>query len=466
MKYPEAGGKYPGYARRLGLFSGTMLVIGGIIGAGIFRSPPLVAERVRTPSLTLAVWGLGGLIALGGAFCFGELGARKPRAGGGYVYLRDAYGPLPAFLYGWALLLVIATGAIAAVAVTFAGYLGRLAGLPEGATIPVAVAAIALLSTVNYLGVKPGAVTQNVFTVLKLAALALLIGAGLLLRMHGAGPSSLATPAPPANVILAVGAALVPVMFTIGGWQQSNFIAEEMIDAERNLPRALVIGVTVVVVVYLLANVTYLRVLGAPGLIASTAPAAEAMRAVLGSRGETLIAAGIAFSTFGFLNLVILVSPRVYQAMAADGVFFPRLARLHPRYRTPAAAIVFQGVWAILLTLSGTYGQLLDYVVFGDWIFFGLVVSTLFVYRRRGRPAAAPPSPAGPPAGSGAEPAAAGGYRAWGYPWTPALFVLAALYVVASSVASNPRNAAIGALLLAVGVPVFLFWRARNARKV
>jgi len=450
MTYPADVGKSPGYSRRLGLFSGTMVVIGGIIGAGIFLNPAIVAERVRTPFLTLAVWVLGGLIALAGAFCFGELGNRKPRAGGGYVYLRDAYGLLPAFLYGWALLLVMATGAIAAVAVTFARYLAVLLALPDGAILPVAVAAILVLSTVNYVGVKPGAVTQNIFTLLKLAALALLIGAGLLLRTAPAVVSSLA-PLPPAHGFVAVGAALVPVMFAIGGWQQSNFIAEEMIDVERNLPRALVIGVTVVIAVYLLANVTYLKVLGAPGLARSTAPAAEAMRGVLGSGGATVIAAGIAFSTFGFLNLVILVSPRVYRTMAADGAFFPRLARLHPRYRTPSAAIVFQCVWAVLLTLSGTYGQLLDYVVFGDWIFFGLVVSTLFVYRRReARGAAA--------AGGSAAP----GYRAWGYPWTPALFVLAALYVVASSVASNPRNAAVGALLLALGVPVFLFWKARG----
>jgi len=453
MKYPEEGGKSPGYARRLGLFSGTMLVIGGIIGAGIFLNPAIVAERVHTPFLTLASWVLGGLIALDGAFCFGELGARKPRAGGGYVYLRDAYGALPAFLYGWALLLVMATGAIAAVAVTFARYLAVLLALPGSTVLPVAIAAVALLSTVNYLGVKPGAVTQNVFTLLKLAALALLIGAGLLLGRSAAVAASSPAPLPPSNVVLAVGAALVPVMFATGGWQQSNFIAEEIIEPERNLPRALVIGVTVVVVVYLLANLTYLRVLGAPGLAASAAPAAAAMRAVLGPGGATAIAAGIAFSTFGFLNLVILVSPRVYQAMAADGAFFPGLARLHPRFRTPAAAIVFQGVWAILLTLSGTYAQLLDYVVFGDWIFFGLVVSTLFVYRRREALERAP----------GGGPAA--GYRAWGYPWTPALFVVAALYVVGSSVASNPRNAAVGALLLALGVPVFLFWRSRSARK-
>ena len=462
MTYPTDAGKSPGYSRRLGLFSGTMVVIGGIIGAGIFLNPAIVAQRVRTPFLTLAVWVLGGLIALAGAFCFGELGNRKPKAGGGYVYLRDAYGLLPAFLYGWALLLVMATGAIAAVAVTFARYLAVLLALPDGAILPVAIAAITILSTVNYVGVKPGAVTQNIFTLLKLAALALLIGAGLLLKMDlpTAANVTVQAAAWPPHVILAVGAALVPVMFAIGGWQQSNFIAEEMIDAERNLPRALVIGVTVVVAVYLLANVTYLRVLGAPGLAASTAPAADVMRGVLGAPGAAVIAAGIAFSTFGFLNLVILVSPRVYRTMAADGAFFPQLARLHPRYRTPSAAIVFQGVWAILLTLSGTYGQLLDYVVFGDWIFFGLVVSTLFVYRRReARGGATEPGTS-----ARAVPAASPGYRAWGYPVTPALFVLAALYVVASSVASNPRNAAIGALLLALGVPVFLFWKARGAR--
>ena len=454
MDYPEAPDKYPTYARRLGLFSGTMAVIGGIIGSGIFLNPAYVAQRVRTPSLTLGVWVLGGAIALAGAFCFGELGNRSPRAGGGYVYLRDAYGGLPAFLYGWMILLVIGTGAIAAVAVTFATYLASLLGLPEAWTQPLAVAAIVLLSTINYVGVKPGAITQNVFTLLKLAALTGLIAAGLLITGHPASPAA-AAPQAPANLVLAVGAALVPVLFAYGGWQQTNFIAEEMVDAERNLPSALVIGVTIVVAVYLLANLTYLRTLGPAGLAASNAPAADAMRSVLGSGGATVIAAGIAVSSFGFLNLVILVSPRVYRTMSADGAFFPALARLHPTFRTPGAAILFQGIWAILLTLTGSYGQLLDYVVFGDWIFFGLVVSTLFVYRRRDRMRAP----------TGADGAAATGYRGWGYPVTPALFVLAAVYVVASSVASNPGNAAIGAFLLVLGIPVYLFWKARTARK-
>ncbi|MEK6769046.1 MAG: amino acid permease [Gemmatimonadota bacterium] len=435
------------YARRLGLFSATMVVIGGVIGSGIFLNPSIVAQRVGTPGLTTFSWALGGVIALLGAFCFAELGNRMPRVGGGYAYLRDAYGPLPAFLYGWALLLVISTGAIAAVAVTFASYAGPLLGLGTEATIPLAVGAIVLLSAVNYAGVKPGAVTQNVFTVLKLAALAVLIAAGLgsdIVVAPSAAAPAIAAPSGAGGTFVAVGAALVPILFAYGGWQQSNFIAEEIVDVERTLPRAILLGTAAVMTVYVLANLAYLRTLGVSGLAASAAPAAGVMAAVVGPVGAKLIAAGIAASTFGFLNLVILVTPRVYQAMAADGVFLPQLAALHPRFRTPTPAIVLQGAWAIVLTLSGTYGQLLDYVVFGDWIFFGLTASTLLVYRARERKAGATSGP---------------GFRAPLYPLTPALFALAAVYVVASSVASNPKNAAIGAGLLALGVPVFLYWR-------
>jgi basic amino acid/polyamine antiporter, APA family len=442
-----------GYARRLGLFSGTMAVVGGIIGGGIFRTPAAVAERAGSADVTLAVWVVGGAVALAGALCFGELGARRPRAGGGYVYLREAWGPLPAFLYGWALLLVIATGAIAAVAVMFADYTLALFGLPARLTLPLAIGAIVLLSGINYLGVRSGALTQNVFTVLKLVALAALIGAGLVV----AGPAGVGTP-PVAGVtrsgagaIAGFGAALVPVLFTYGGWQQTNFIAEEIIDAEQTLPRALVLGVVLVVLVYLAANLAYLRVLGVGALAASAAPAAEVMERVLGPRGARLIAAGIAVSTFGFLNLVILVTPRVLQAMAADGLFFPRLAELHPVHRTPAAAIGLQAGWAILLTLTGSFAQLVDYVAFGDWIFFGLTVAGLFVYRRREREWAAGP---------------AGGFRVPGYPWVPALFVLAAAYVVVSAVAANPRNAAMGALLIGLGVPVYWYWERRLRRLV
>lgn len=427
-----------GYLRKLGLFSGTMAVVGGIIGGGIFRTPATVAERVASPRAVLTAWVIGGVVALIGAFVWGELGQRRPRAGGGYVYLRETFGPFPAFLYGWTLVLVIATGAIAAVAVTFADYTLALLGASHRYSVPLAVAAIVVLSGINYVGVSPAAITQNIFTVLKLLALGALIGAGIGVAVP-LPPSHLAAHAPP-SYLAALGSALVPILFTYGGWQQTNFIAEEIIEPERNLPRALLIGVTIVVAVYLLANVAYLRVLGHAGLAASTAPAADTMRAVLGPAGGTVIAAGIAISTFGFLNLVILVTPRVLQAMAADGVFFGKLAELHPVYRTPTLAIVALAVCAIILTLTGTFGQLVDYVTFGDWIFFGLTAASLFVYRRRS---------------TDAEPT----FRVPGYPYTVLLFVAAAAFVVYSSIASNPRNAAIGAGLIALGIPAFHYWR-------
>jgi len=447
---PSPKSEPAGYARRVGLFSGVMMVIGGIIGSGIFRNPQVVAQRVHTPGLTLGTWVLGGAIALIGAFVYGELGARFPRAGGGYVYIRDAYGTLPAFLYAWALLLMVATGAIAAVAVTFANYFIALTGLAIAPNVLAGIAIVAL-TVVNFLGVRPGAVTQNIFTVLKLAALAVVIGAGLAALAHWlpAPPPAGAPVAAPASPILALAAALVPVLFSYGGWQQTNYIAEEIIDPERNLPRALVIGVIGVVIVYLLANWTYLATLGPAGLAASEAPAADAMGRLLGPAGRTFITAGIVVSTFGFLNLVILVSPRVYQAMAADGLFFPRLARLHPRYRTPGAALVVQCVWAVLLLGLGTYGALLDYVVFADWITFSATASTLFIYRARARRQA------------GGDPAT---FLTPGYPVTPLLFIAAGIYVVVGSIASNPANALKGTALLLAGVPVYLFWRSRAPR--
>ena len=436
------------YARRIGLFSATMLVVGGIIGSGIFLNPAIVAQRVGSAQLILLTWALGAAIALLGAFVFAELGARAPAAGGGYVYLRDAFGALPAFLYGWALLLAIASGAAAAVAVTFASYAAPLLGLGSAREPWLAALAIALLSAINAIGIRPGAWTQNVFTLLKLAAIAALVLAALIggspaspADCAGAGCGAAASTG--GSVVVAVGTALVPVLFAYGGWQQTNFVAEEMVDARRNLPRALVIGVVIVAAVYLAANFTYVRVLGPSGLAASRAPAADVMAAFAGETGRRLIAAGIAVSTFGFLNLVILVTPRVDQAMARDGLVLARFAELHPRSRTPVAAIAVQGLWAIVLLLSGSYGQLLDWVTFADWIFFGVTAATLFVYRRR-TPSA--------------------GYLAPAYPWTVALFIAACVYVVAGAVVSNPANAVRGALLLLAGVPVFLFWSRRRAR--
>jgi len=423
-----------------------MMVIGGIIGSGIFRNPAEVARIVPTPALTNIAWGMGAVIALIGAFVFAELGRRRPLAGGGYAYLREAFGPLTGFMYAWALLLVMSTGAIAAVAMTFAGYAASLMGWPESVQPVVAIGAVVFLTALNIVGVRPAAWTQNVFTVLKLAAIVALIGAAFMAPagLHAAAVTGSRSEPVPGGLVLALGAALVPVLFAFGGWQQTNFVAEEIVDPERNLPWALIIGVLAVVAAYLLVNLAYLRTMGIAGLAASTAPAAETMAAVAGDVGRRIIAAGIVASTFGFLNVVILVTPRVYQAMARDGLFFESFARLHPRWRTPVAAILLQGAWAIVLLFSHKYGELLDYVVFGDWIFFGLNGVALFVLRRR----------------DGDAPIT---FKTPLHPVTTLLFVAAAVYVVVGSIAAHPGNAIRGTGLLLIGVPIFFYWRGRAA---
>ena len=431
------------YRRELGLFSATMSVVGGIIGSGIFINSSIVAQRLPSAGWVLAAWGAGGVVALLGAFIFAELGQRMPKVGGGYAYLREAFGPLPGFLYGWALLLIMATGAAAAVAMTFATYLQALTGFAPSFIPAIAASALLLLSALNMAGVRPAAWTLNVLTVLKLAALVTLIGAGLLL---GADAAAVTTPHPApstqqAPIYLAFASALVPILFSYGGWQQTNFVAEEIREPETTLPRALLLGVLIVVAVYCLANAAYLRTLGHAGLAQSTAPAGDTMAAVLGPWGRTFITAGITISTFGFLDLVILVSPRVYQAMAADGLFFKSFARISPTTGTPMTAIAFQGLWAVALLFTKSYGQLLDYVTFADWIFFGATAVTLLVLRRR----PAPP-----------------GYRAPVAPVAVALFVASAAYVVIGSIRADPGNALRGAGLLALGIPVFLFWRWRD----
>ena len=427
-----------------------MMVVGGIIGSGIFLNPAVVAQRAGTAGLTITAWLIGGAVAVLGAFIYAELGGRRPEAGGGYVYLRDAFGPLPAFLYAWTLLLVIATGAIAAVAMTFASYAVAVAGLPTTAITPLALGAIALLTGINILGVKPSSVMTSLFTLLKLAALGLLILAGLAATMgKGALPTPVIVPLARHSATVALAGALVPVLFAYGGWQQTNFVAEELVDAPRNLPRALLWGVGIVVVVYSLANIVYLSALGVGGLADSTAPAADTMQIFLGPAGRTFIAVGIALSTFGFLNLAICANARVYQAMARDRLFFDAFARLHPRFRTPAVALMAQGAWAAALALSGTYGELLDYVVFGDWIFFGLPAATLFVFRRQDALAGTARQKFVTPA----------------WKLSVLLFVAAAIYVVAGSVTANPANALRGSVLILLGVPLYL-WRRRREGEV
>ncbi|HEV2818269.1 MAG TPA: amino acid permease [Allosphingosinicella sp.] len=424
----------PHLARRLGLFDATMLVMGGIIGSGIFRNPAEVARHVSTPSLIVGAWLIGGAIAIAGAFVYAELAARRPQVGGQYAYLRDAWGPMPAFLYGWSLLLVIQSGGMAAVAIIFAHYFLEVSHWPI-ASSAVAASALALLTAINCLGVRAGSNVQSALMVLKILAIAALVLSGLLLAGH----------APPAEPFAASGglaAALTPVMFAYGGWQTTSFVAGEMKDPRRDLARGVLIGVAGVVLLYTAVAFTCVLVLGPAGLAATETPASAVMRLALGETGATLIALGIAISALGFLSQGMLTTPRVYYAMAEDRLFFPSVGEVNPRTQVPVVAILLQGVMAIVIALSGRYEQILSYVVSVDFIWFGLTGAALFVFRRREGPA---------------------WFEAPGHPITTFLFVAACALVVAATIYNNLANSAVGLLILLAGVPAFLYWRFKRS---
>ena len=430
-----------GLVRRLGPFDATMLVMGGIIGAGIFVNPAEVARHVQTPGLIVGVWALGGLIAMAGALVYAELADRRPEVGGQYAYLRDAYGQTPAFLYGWSLLLVIQSGGMAAVAITFARYFLDLTGWPlaEGA---IAAAVLLLLTAINCLGVRIGGTLQSGLMVLKIFAIAALVFCGWALAPPH--PEFVAPSPQPASsgMIAAIGAALTPVMFAYGGWQTSSFVAGEMRDPRRDLSRALLWGVAGVVLLYTAVAFVCVHTLGPQGLANSTTPATDTMRLALGEKGATLIALGIAISALGFLSQSILTAPRVYFAMAEDGLFFRKIAEVNSATRVPIFAILLQGLVAIGIALSGTYGQILSYVVSVDFIWFGLTGAALFVFRRRD--------------------SSRGGFRAPGHPFSTGLFVVACAVIVIATVASNPVNSAIGFAILLAGVPACRYWQRKN----
>jgi basic amino acid/polyamine antiporter, APA family len=430
----------PKLVRRLGLFDATMLVMGGIVGAGIFINPAEVARHVSTPGLIVGVWLIGGAIAIAGAFVYAELAARRPEVGGQYAYLRDAWGPLPAFLYGWSLLLVIQSGGMAAVAITFARYFLDLTHLPW-ADGWVAAAALAMLTAINCLGVRAGSNVQSALMLLKILAIAAMVLCGLILAGHygEAPPARL----PERGMIGAIGAALTPVMFAYGGWQTASFVAAEMRDPRRDLAKGVLLGVAGVVLLYAAVAFTCVYVLGPDGLAATRTPATAVMRAALGETGATLIALGIAISALGFMSQGMLTTPRVYFAMAQDRLFFAGVARVNARTHAPVVAIALQGAAAIAIALSGSYGQILSYVVSVDFIWFGLTGAALFVFRRRDAGGAA-------------------WFQAPGHPVTTGLFVAACAIVVAATVWNSPADSAIGLLILLAGIPAYLYWRRKR----
>jgi APA family basic amino acid/polyamine antiporter len=446
----------PTLARRLGLFDATMIVMGGIIGSGIFMNPAVVARLVHTPFLILGVWTLGGLVALIAAFIWAELAALRPQVGGQYAYLREAYHPLIAFLYGWGLLLVIQTGGMAAVAVTFARYFLELTNLRMSDKV-IAALALGSLTVINCLGVRAGSAVQSLLMVLKILAIIGLIACGLWLT----GPQLANDATTVATVdeaglsfafLSTIGAAMVPVLFAYGGWQTSTFVAGEIREPQRSLPRALIIGVTGVVILYLAVNFVCLRALGVSGLANTRTPASDVMRLALGPAGGRLIAAGIAISTLGFLSQSMLTAPRVYFAMAEDGLFFRGVGKLNPRTQVPIVAIVLQGVLAIAIAFWGKYGEILNYVVSVDFIFFGATATCIFVFRRRARKST----------NDAAE--SRSFFRVPGHPVTTGLFVAICWLVVINTVYKYPENTLIGVALLLAGVPAFYFWRARSKR--
>ncbi|MBZ5648582.1 MAG: amino acid permease [Acidobacteriia bacterium] len=422
-----------------------MLVMGGIVGAGIFINPYVVARQVHTPLLILGAWVAGGLIALLGAFVYAELADHMPDVGGQYAYLRAAFHPAAGFLYGWVLLLVIQTGGMAAVTVTFARYFVELTGL-QASDRAIALVALVILTWINCMGVKIGSRVQSVLMVAKIVAIAMLVTAGLfLVRAPHSILDNLLEQGGSWGQLSDFGAAMVPVLFAYGGWQTANFVAGEIKDPRRNLSRALLIGVAGVIALYVSVNIVCLRALGPDGLAATTVPATSVMRVALGAPGVKFIALAIAVSSVGFLSQSILTAPRVYFAMAEDGLFFRSVGTVNARTHVPVAAIVLQSVWTAVIALSGRYEQILNYVVSMDFLFFGLTAATLFVFRGRGH--------------SGETV----GYRVPGHPVTTVLFIGSCWAVVANTIYKYPENSLLGMAILALGLPVYAFWSRRTA---
>ncbi len=437
---PEAG-----FRRELGLLDAAVLVAGAIIGVGIFANPANVARILGQPSLILLAWVLGGGLALLGGFAYAELGSRLPRVGGQYSYLARAWHPVVGFLYGVALLFIINGGALAAVAIVFASYVDRTF-VPLGAMGTRLLAATVLigLTAINALGIRAGKWTNNLLMAAKVGGILVLIGLAL---GSGRPPASdyaaVAVPSA-ASLISLLFTALVPIMFAYGGWQNCSSVAAEIRDPARTLPRANVLGVAAVVLLYLGLNLAYLWVLTPEQMGGSTALAADMARAVAGEAGARLVAVLIIVSSLGFLSVIILTGPRLYYAMAVDGLFFRRAARLHPRHRTPTFTLWFQTFVSVVLLATNTFDQLLSYVVFADWLFFGLTVAALFVLRRR-------------------DPHPQGVVSMPGHPVTTLIFVLAAAGIVVNSfVAYTAQSLAGTAILTVAAAGYFLVFRHRD----
>ncbi len=447
--------------RGLGLLDATLLIVGSVIGSGIFFAPSIMAGYLQSPGLLLGLWILGGLLTLAGALSYAELAAAMPRAGGQYVFLSEAFSPLFGFLYGWTLLFAINTGFVAAVAVAFAKTLGffvpgvgeehvlfTLVGTTFTTAQLVALVVVVVLTWLNVTGLRTGATVQNLFTLAKLAALGVLVVMAVVTAKGSAsnfqpvaslalGPEGLKV-----GLFAALAGAMSKALFSYDSWYTVTFAAEEVKDPERNLPRSLILGTLGVMVAYAAAVAAYLYLvpIGEMAAVTENRIATEAAVRMIGPAGGAFIAAAILVSTFGCVNGLTLAGARVVYAMARDGLFFRGAARVHPRHRTPAAALLMHGLWAGVLTLTGTYSDLLTMTAFSSLLFNVLTVVGLFVLRHR-RPDLPRP------------------YRVWGYPLVPLLFVAVSVFFLVYMPVADPRNTGLGLLLTAAGIPAYLYWR-------
>jgi APA family basic amino acid/polyamine antiporter len=431
-------------ARTLGFTDLLLIVVGTVIGSGIFIVPATVLRQTGgSLGLALTVWLVAGLLSLLGALTYGELGAANPEAGGLYAYIRDAFGPLPAFLYGWTKFFVISTGSAATLAVAFTAYLRQIVPVSPVAAKVIAVLVIAVIAAINVRGTRQSASVQNWSTGLKAGAI---VAMSLALIAAGRGFASVAPLWPEAvtpSLLSGVGLAMIGVLWAYEGWQYVTFSAGEARDPQRTFPRSIVAGTAVLIAIYLLANVGYVAALGVSGAQSSDRVAATAVSALFGPRAAVLIALVILISMFSAANGIALTAPRLFYAMARDGVFFRKLGEVHPRFGTPAFAVVAGSAWAALLAASGTFEQLLTYVVFTGWIFYGLGAASIFVYRRRAPHAARP-------------------FRVPGYPVTPVLFVGASAGIVLNALFTQPGRAMLGLSVVLAGVPAYFVWRRRS----
>lgn len=431
--------------KELTLYGLTMVAIGSCIGSGIFLTPSQIAGHLPSPWLILLIWGIGGIVTLTGALTFAELGTMFPKAGGVYVYLKEAYGDLFGYLYGWAYLLVICSGAIAALSIAFAYYLGFIIPLGNTGIKVVAVSAIIVVTIINILRVKAGEVFSNIFTGLKLIGIAGVICIGFFMGKPGLLRVQTGEAVSSDNLLVAFGLALIGVLWSYGGWQHASFVAGEAKNAQQTVPRAMIIGAMVVALVYLLTNLAYLFLLPVDKIVGSESLAAEAVSSVV-PFGGILIAVIIAVSVIGTAGIYTLSSPRIYYAMADDGIFFKKLAWVHPRFRTPVNAIITQSAWAIILLLFwGTFEDVITYVVFIDWIFFALTAFSVYLFRATRKDIARP-------------------YKTLGYPITPAVFIVISAFFVVNTLIEKPKHAWVGLIFMAIGVIFFIYFKRRKLR--